>query len=225
MLVASTSVRIERSFSASACCPSRSIFIVSLWYADALSASVRVKANAVPIPQLTEFGTSRAGRAAGAARNCRRRRQPAAACRRALGRQAGAAAGQGFRRITGTPLASGRATGNGVAAATATRRTRKRRRPRAVRHPGTIAGHEEAAMQNARTLTAATENRRGWPALAALVLGLCAAAAGAADWQPVESIRETAARHAAEQLGADGDDIRVEAGELDSRLRMNRCDA
>ncbi len=79
-------------------------------------------------------------------------------------------------------------------------------------------------MRNVRTLTAATENRHGWPGLAAFVLALCAAAAGAAEWQPVESIRETAARHAAGQLGADGDDIRVEAGELDSRLRMNRCD-
>jgi flagella basal body P-ring formation protein FlgA len=79
-------------------------------------------------------------------------------------------------------------------------------------------------MRNVRTLTAATENRRRWRGLAAFALTLCAGAAGAADWQPVESIRETAARHAAGQLGADGDDIRVEAGELDSRLRMNRCD-
>ncbi|WP_405233775.1 flagellar basal body P-ring formation chaperone FlgA [Lentisalinibacter salinarum] len=85
-------------------------------------------------------------------------------------------------------------------------------------------------MQSDGTLTAATEIRRGLSAPAALalvlvpVLVLFAGGATAADWQPVESIRETAARYAASQLGADGDDVRVEAGELDTRLRMNRCD-
>lgn len=79
-------------------------------------------------------------------------------------------------------------------------------------------------MQSVGTLTAATEIRRGLSALAALAFALLAPAA-AADWQPVDSIRETAARYAASQLGADGADMRVEAGELDSRLRMKRCDA
>lgn len=81
-------------------------------------------------------------------------------------------------------------------------------------------------MQSDGTLTAATEIRRGRSALAALalVLVLFAGGAAAADWQPIESIRETAARYAASQLGAEGDDVRVEAGELDTRLRMNRCD-
>jgi len=81
-------------------------------------------------------------------------------------------------------------------------------------------------MQSDGTLTAATEIRRGWPALAALALVLVlfaagAAGAAAADWQPVESIRETAARYAASQLGADGDDIRVLAEDMGRELSLH----
>lgn len=54
---------------------------------------------------------------------------------------------------------------------------------------------------------------------------MCPATAPAGQWQSVESIRETASRYAAEKLDADGEDVRAEPGELDTRLRMARCDA
>lgn len=82
-------------------------------------------------------------------------------------------------------------------------------------------------MSTVETLTRVTEFRRSWGAFAAAaLLGVVAPAgqAAAADWQSVESIESTAADFAAAQLDADGEEIRAEAGELDGRLRMTRCE-
>ncbi len=78
-------------------------------------------------------------------------------------------------------------------------------------------------MKTDEILTQLTDFRR-FAMAAGACLTLWTGPAAATEWQPVQSIRDAASTFAAAELGGDGEDIRAEAGELDGRLRMARCD-